>query len=86
MSDEYMVTTEDNPYNYYTEFDDWYRWDTRAGYHTLNLLARRTRTSDALPLSLELAAINEAIDEILEENVSGNRVKVMAPAKETTPS
>jgi hypothetical protein len=83
---EYMVTTEDNPYNYYTEYDDWYRWDTRAGYHTLNLLDRLTRTSDALPPQLELAAITDAIDEILEENVSGNRVKVMAPKRDVTPS
>jgi hypothetical protein len=86
MSDEYMVTTADNPYNYYTEFDQWYREDLRLGYNTLGLLARRTRTSDALPLPLELVAITEAIDEILEENVSGNRVKVMAPEKESTPS
>jgi hypothetical protein len=83
MSDEYMVTTEDNPFNYYTQFDDWYREDTRMGYNTLSLLARRTRSSDALSFQLELAAITDAIDEILEENVSGNRVKVMAPAKES---
>jgi len=86
MNDEYMVSTEDNPYNYYTEFDQWYREDLRLGYNTLGLLARRTRTSDALSPNLELAAITEAIDEILEENVSGNRVKVMAPKKEATPS
>lgn len=85
MSDnEYMVTTSDNPYNYYTEFDNWYRWDIRAGYNTLSLLARRTRTSDALSLQLELAAITDAVDEILEENMSGNRIKAVAPDKDVT--
>lgn len=81
-----MVTTEDNPYNYYTEFDQWYREDLRLGYNTLGLLASRTRSSDALPFPLEVAAITEAIDEILEENVSGNRIKVTAPEKEVAPS
>lgn len=81
-----MVTTADNPYNYYTEFDNWYREDTIMGYNTLGLLARVTRTSDALSPQLQEAAITEAIDEILLENVSGNRVKVLAPKNETTSS
>lgn len=81
-----MVSTEDNPYNYYTEFDQWYREDLRLGYNTLGLLASRTRTSDALSFNLEVAAITDAIDEILEENVSGNRIKVTAPEKEPSPS
>jgi len=81
-----MVTTEDNPYNYYTEFNEWYAWDTRAGYNTLSLIARRTRSSDALSFQLEVAAITDAINEILEENVSGNRTKVMAPTTEVAAS
>lgn len=81
MSDEYMVTIKGNPYNYYTEFDQWYRWDTINGYHTLSYLARVTRTSDALSPQLQEAAITEAIDEILMENIGGIYEKVEEPKK-----
>lgn len=76
---EYMVTTSDNPYNFYTQFDEWNRWDMANGYHTLAYLARVTRTSDELSPQLQEAAITEAVDEILSENVLGVYIKVMEP-------
>lgn len=81
MSDEedYMITTSDNPYNPFTEFDEWYRYDTRMGYHTSSLLARIIVTSDELPESDQDAAYSDAVEEMLRENVTGLFVKVARP-------
>jgi hypothetical protein len=81
VSEYYMVTTSDNPYNYFTHFDEWYAWDAPR-YGTLSLLARVTRTSDELPLELQEAAIDDAIDEIVTENVSGVHIKVADPREQ----
>ena len=68
---EQMLTTVDNPYNPFTQYDDWFAWDESAGYHTCSLLARVTRTSDDMSEADQEVAYRDAIDEIVEENVSG---------------
>ena len=73
--DEYMLTTSDNPFNPYTQWDEWYAYDTGAGYHTSAYLARVVRSSDELSESDQSLAIKEAIDDILEYNVTGNYIK-----------
>ena len=30
---DYMLTTTDNPYNPWTEYEDWYLWDQQHGYN-----------------------------------------------------
>lgn len=66
-----MLTTTDNPFNPFTQFDEWYAFDTGAGYNTLAFLARVVRTSHHLSDADQLAAINSAMDEIVKENVLG---------------
>lgn len=66
-----MVTTVDNPFNYFTQFDEWRAFDERHGYNTLSLLARIVVTSDELSEADQQQAIDDAVDEIVEENVSG---------------
>ena len=73
--EEYMLTTSDNPFNPYTQWDEWYAFDVSAEYHTSAYLARIVRSSDELSESDQSLAIKEAIDEILEFNVTGNYVK-----------
>jgi hypothetical protein len=75
-----MLTTVDNPYNPYTHWDDWYAYDTRSGHHTLSFLARIVRTSDDLSEADQNLAIEQAIDEIVRENVSGIYRKVSKPS------
>lgn len=69
--EEHMLTTVDNPYNPFTEFDEWNAWDQAQGYHTMSFLARITRTSDELSEADQLVAVENAIDEIVNENVLG---------------
>lgn len=73
---EYMLTTYDNPYDPFTQFDEWYAYDVRLGYHTPGLLARVSHSSADLSPADEFLAVQDAIDEIVRENVSGVHRKV----------
>ena len=37
---DFMLTTRDNPYNPFVQFDEWFAFDTQMGYHTCALLGR----------------------------------------------
>jgi hypothetical protein len=78
---EHMLTTVDNPWNPFTHFDEWYAYDAACGYHTTSFLARIVRTSDELSDADQSLAIEQAIDEIVEENVNGLYQKVTAVTK-----
>lgn len=80
MDNDYMLSTEDNPFNPYTHWEQWYAFDAAAGYHTPAYLARLVVTSYDLSEADQILAITDAIDEILEFNLTGNYIKVMAPA------
>jgi hypothetical protein len=73
---EYMLTTVDNPYDPFTQWDEWYAWDRQAGYHTPGLLDRIARLSDELSDADYHLAIQQAIDEIVRENVMAVHRKV----------
>ena len=68
---ESMLTTIDNPHDPFDDYDNWYSYDFRMNYHTPGLLARITVTSDELSEADQSLAIEQAIDEIIKENVSG---------------
>lgn len=82
--DDYMLSTEDNPFNPYTQWDEWYAYDYALGYHTPSYLARVVATSFELSEADQELAIKQGIDEILEMNLSGKHIKV--PNPENTPS
>lgn len=75
----HMLSTIDNPYSPLTQWDRWYNWDVAAGYHTASFLARVVRSSPALSVADEEEAIEEAIDEIVRENVLGRYIKIPIP-------
>jgi hypothetical protein len=77
---EYMLTTEDNPFNPWTQYDEWAAYDDAHGYGTLSLLGRIVRTSNDLSYAEEVQATNDAIEEILRMNVLGIFRKVPEPA------
>ena len=61
------LTTYDNPYNPFTQWDDWYKWDTDNHYYTPELLDRYINDEDAMDdierAQLEARAINTIIDD-----------------------
>lgn len=73
-----MLTTIDNPWDPFTHYDEWYQYDEHAGYHSTALLARVAITSDELSENDQLMAYEQAVDEIVRENVSGIHRKVFS--------
>lgn len=71
-----MLTTEDNPFNPFTQYEDWYNYDTIHGYNTCAYLARVSQTSDELSEEDEAIAIDNAMNEILQFDLLGNYIKV----------
>lgn len=78
MKEESMLTTLDNPYNPFTQYEDWNAFDSQVGYHTPEYLARIVVTSDALSPADQNDAIEQAIEEIVMFNLTGNYVRVTA--------
>lgn len=62
------LTTEDNPWNYFTDYDSWSAWDESHGYCTESYLDRIAMLSDSLPEELRAKYEEEAIDEIIKVN------------------
>lgn len=81
MIEKSMLTTVDNPFDPFDQYDAWYAYDARLGYHTPGLLARVAIVSDELSELHQSFIINKAIDEIVFENVSGMHKKVSREMK-----
>lgn len=77
-----MLTTKDNPFDPFDQFDQWFAYDTSHGYHTPSFLARMVISSDEISETDQALAINDAIDEIVKENITGNYMKVSRDSKE----
>jgi hypothetical protein len=71
-----MLTTVDNPYDPFDDYDEWYSYDERKGYRTPSFLARLVVSSQELSEVDEHLAIERAIDEIVKENITGLYKKV----------
>jgi len=61
-----MLTTFDNPYDPFEQFDSWHMFDQDKGYNTCSYLARIARTSDQLSEEENELEIERAIDEIIK--------------------
>lgn len=79
MARDCMITTKDNPYNPFDDFDKWYRYDTDKGYNTCSYLARIVRTSDQLSEEENIEETERAIDQMIKNDFLDIYVKVRAP-------
>lgn len=70
------LTTVDNPHDPFDEYLAWFAYDTMSGYHTPSFLARILKDSDQLSEADQEKANEDAIDEIVRENVLGIYRKV----------
>ena len=74
--DEFMLTTKDNPFNPFTNFDEWFAYDLRNGYNTCGLLGRFAKTSTDLSLSEQKRIYDSAIDDVIKNDVQQIYLKV----------
>ena len=70
------ITTTDNPFDFFTQFDDWYQFDESKGYHTCSYVARIAKVSNDLSDLDNKIEIERAINEILSFNLTGNYKKI----------
>lgn len=73
---EVCLTTVDNPYSPFSEWENWYEFDVSKGYNTCQFLARIANSSDELSDAEEERIIEDAIDEIVTINALGLYKKV----------
>ena len=62
------LTTLDNPYDPFTQFDEWFNFDTMKGYNSCSLLDRIIENSVVEFSFNEDKKIEAAIDEIVSQN------------------
>jgi len=68
MEKEYMLSTIDNPWNPFTNFDEWYAFDISHSYNTLAYVARIAKTDSDMDDSTYRQEVNRAINDILKYN------------------
>ena len=76
MAATYLTTT-DNPFSPKTEFDQWFAFDLQKGYNSCGLLDRVCKTSDELSDTLVSDDVEEAIQWILDHDITGKRTFVI---------
>ena len=66
MSTRVALTTIDNPFDPFEQFNDWFEFDIEKGYYTCSRLARLTNLSDDLSEVETNNEIERAIDELIK--------------------
>ena len=65
MSITYL-TTKDNPWNPFTNWEEWERFDIGKGYYTCEKLARLAQLSDVLPDTINNEILQEAMEKLVK--------------------
>ena len=61
-----MLTTNDNPFNPFDQFDSWFLFDVEKGYNSCAYLSRIAKTSEQMSDDENEEEIERAIDEIIK--------------------
>lgn len=83
MARQCALTTFDNPYDPFDEFDSWFLYDCEKGYNSSAYLGRIARTSGELSEEENNEEIERAIDEIVRldfQNIYRKVTKEVAEA------
>lgn len=81
MNNECMLTTIDNPYNPFDQFDEWFLFDTENGYNSSSYLARIAQITDDMSENEKDIEIERAIDEIIKYDFTNMRMKLKRKEK-----
>lgn len=68
----YRLTTLDNPFDPFDQYEEWNTFDEMHGYYTAGLMARFCVNSPAFSAEESVEADKEAIDKIMSYNFTGN--------------
>lgn len=76
METEVMLTTFDNPYDPFDDFDQWYSYDKQMHHDTCEKIARIARSFEDFSTIEEKQETERAIDEIIDNDFLNKYVKV----------
>mgnify|MGYP003307070981 CR=1 FL=1 len=71
MSKVCMLTTIDNPFNPFKDFDSWFMFDTEKGYNSCGRMMRLAKLEE------ENLEVERAIDEIIKLDITDTYKKVV---------
>ena len=76
MNGECMLTTIDNPYNPFEQFESWFLFDTEKGYNSSSYVARIAQLTDDMTEIEKNIEVERAIDEIITYDFTNMRKKI----------
>lgn len=76
MTKECMLTTFDNPFNPFKQFDQWLLFDVEKGYNSASRLARIVNLSDDMTEKEVNEETERAIDKIIQYDFMNVYTKV----------
>jgi hypothetical protein len=79
-----MLTTIDNPYNPFINFDQWYMRDVELGYNTCEYLDRLSPITEDMTQDEINVVVESAMDRIIELDFMNVYVKVYENDKTNT--
>jgi len=77
-----MLTTFDNPYDPFDQFEQWFLYDVQQGYNSCAYLARIANVSNLWSEELEKEVIEQAINEIISLDTLNLYTKVSREIEE----
>lgn len=76
MENEFMLTTLDNPFDPFEQFNAWFLFDVEKGYNSCSYLGRIAKITDDMSQPEINREIERAIDEIIYYDFMNIRKKV----------
>ena len=82
MTDQFMLSTIDNPFNPFVDFDSWKNFDEDQGYNTCEYLSFNSdELSFELSDSQNQKIINQNIQDIVDNDLLGIYIRVRPESK-----
>lgn len=76
MATEYMLTTFDNPYNPFDQFNEWLMFDKEKGYDSCERLMRLANISDEMTQKEIDEEVDRAMDRLIDLDITNTFTKV----------
>lgn len=84
--EKYRLTTTDNPFDPFLNWDEWYFYDLSKGYNTCERLARIAKPALQLPDEANESEIEMAIDQLIFEGAISKQGEFVNYKKVENPS
>ena len=77
MSKVCMLSTNDNPFNPFKDFDSWFMFDIDKGYNSCGRMMRIAKLESDMTQEEENLEVERAIDEIIKYDITDTYIKVV---------